>query len=47
MARRHIPESSDEGEEEENDPPFAMPGPEATKEQLRDVCILWCHAKCI
>ena len=48
MARRRIPESSDEeGEDDKNDPPFAMPGPEATKEQLRDVRILWCRAKCI
>lgn len=44
MARNRIPDSSDEdGENGEDNPPFTMPGPEATKEQLRDVRILWCQ----
>jgi hypothetical protein len=41
MSPRRIPVSSDEEDEDnENNSPFAMPGPEATKEELRDVCIL-------
>jgi hypothetical protein len=36
-----VPVSSDEEDgDNENNSPFTMPGPEATKEEIRDVCIL-------
>ena len=44
MACNCISDGSDEDRENSKaNPPFAMPGPEAMKEQLCDVCILWCQ----